>query len=230
MKEILRDLPLFSGLGEGPLELLSQIGHTRTLADGERLFEEGDSGEEVFVVLEGVVRIAKRVPAGGERTLATLNPGAMFGEASIIDQEERSAAAVARSEVKLLVLPADPMREWLIANPEVGIMVLGRLGSMMLERLRTTNGLLRETISWGVEVSGAARVSLESFVTAFQSVTVQLLTGRDITGRIVKAEQGPEGLELWLSTDAGRTHIVPYRAIADIAVHLDLPALAAEGS
>ena len=59
---------------------------------------------------------------------------------------------------------------------------------------------------------------------------MQLVTGRDLSGRIVKAEQGPEGLELWLSTDAGRTHIIPYRSIADIAVHLDLPALAAEGS
>ncbi len=229
MKDILRGLPLFSGLPEGPLEELAALAGQRTLAEGERLFEEGDTGEEVFVVVSGVVRISKRVPIGGERTLATLEAGAMFGEAAIIDQEERSAAASARTDVELLVLPSDPMREWLIANADLGVMVLGRLGSMMLDRLRNTNSLLRETVSWGVEVAGAARVGLEGLVTAQQQVKVQLVSGRDVSGRLVKAEEGPEGIEIWIASNDGQVHLVPYRAIAELVVNLDLTALAAEG-
>ncbi len=230
MKDILRGLPLFSGLPEGPLDELAALCGRRSLPEGERLFEEGETGSDVFVVISGIVRISKRVAIGGERTLATLEAGAMFGEAAIIDQEERSASASARTDVELLVLPADPMREWLIVNASMGVMVLGRLGSMMLERLRNTNSLLRETVAWGVEVAGAARVGLESLVTAHQTVAIQLVTGRDLRGRLVKAEEGPEGLEIWLSSADGRVHLVPYRSIAELVVDLDLPALAGEGS
>jgi CRP-like cAMP-binding protein len=230
MKDILRGLPLFAGLPEGPLDDLALLCRHRRLAEGERLFEEGDAGTEVFVVISGIVRISKRVAIGGERTLATLEAGAMFGEAAIIDQEERSASASARTPVELLVVPADPMREWLIANPGMGVMVLGRLGSMMLDRLRNTNGLLRETVAWGVEVAGAARVGLESLVTAHQTVSIQLLSGRDVRGRLVKAEEGPGGLELWISSPDGRVHLVPYSSIAELVLDLDLPALAGEGS
>lgn len=228
MKDILRGLPLFSGLPEGPLEGLAALCSRIQLAEGERLFEEGATGEEVYVVISGIIRISKRVAIGGERTLATLEAGAMFGEAAIIDQEERSAAASARTDVELLVLPADPMREWLISHSDVGVMVLGRLGSMMLDRLRNTNSLLRETVAWGVEVAGAARVGLESLVTAHQTVSVQLVSGRDLRGRLVKAEQGPEGLEIWISVPEGGVHLIPYRSIAEMVLDLDLPALAAE--
>lgn len=230
MRSILSALPLFSGLPEAPLAELAALASRRPLPEGERLFEDGSTGTDAFVVLSGIVRISKRMPIGGERTLATLEAGAMFGEAAIIDQEERSASASARTDVELLVLPAEPLREWLIAHSSMGVMVLGRLGSMMLQRLRDTNSLLRETVSWGVEVAGAARVGMESLVTAHQRVAVQLVSGRDVEGRLVKAEEGPGGLELWLSTPDGRVHVVPYSSIAELVLDLDLPALAGEGS
>lgn len=230
MRKILCALPLFSGLPEGPLMELAALASRRGLSEGERLFEEGQTGTDAFVVVSGVVRISKRVAIGGERTLATLGAGAMFGEAAIIDQEERSASASARTDVELLVLPAEPMREWLIEHSSMGVMVLGRLGSMMLQRLRDTNSLLRETVSWGVDVAGAARAGLESLVTAHQTVSIHLVSGRDVRGRLVKAEEGPAGLEIWLSTSDGRVHLVPYRSIAEMVLDLDLPALAGEGS
>lgn len=222
MRDILGRLPLFSGLPAGPLAELASLAHARHLAPGEVLFHEGDSGDDVYVVISGRVRISKRVALGTERTLALLDPGSMFGEAAIIDQEERSATAVALTDAELAVLDAEPLREWLIANAEHGVMVLGRLGAMMLERLRSTNEQVREAIAWGVEVSGAARYGLDQLVTERRDVQLQLLTGRVVDGRIVGAEEGPTGLELSLADDDGRLHRIPYRSIAELVVEADL--------
>jgi CRP/FNR family cyclic AMP-dependent transcriptional regulator len=62
----------------------------RTYAEGEVIFEEGQSGLEMFIVREGTV-VLKR----GDSVLEKLGPGSVFGEMALIDPAPRSASAVA---------------------------------------------------------------------------------------------------------------------------------------
>ncbi len=62
MRDILRGLPLFKGLPDGPLRELATLASRRHLPQGEQLFEEGEVGSDVYVVVSGIVRISKRVP------------------------------------------------------------------------------------------------------------------------------------------------------------------------
>src|SRR5690349_625536 len=70
-------------------------------AAGERIFAEGDKGEKLYLVAEGVVRVSTQV-SGGEEALAVLRPGTYFGEMSLIDDQPRSADAYAQEDVVLL--------------------------------------------------------------------------------------------------------------------------------
>jgi len=228
MRELLPTMPLFAGLPPDRVGGLVDIATERTLAPGEVLFHEGDEGNEAYVVLSGTVRIVKTVAVGIQRTLALLPEGALFGEAAIFDREERSASAVAEGETRLALLPADPLKDWLLENSDIGALILGRLGSMMLERLRVANEQVRDAISWGAEVAGASRVGLERLVQQSQHLRIQLTTGREIAGRLVKAEAGPAGLEVSLSGDDGLLHIVRYDAIAEMVVPVDLANEAAQ--
>jgi CRP/FNR family cyclic AMP-dependent transcriptional regulator len=73
-------------------ELLRSEPDVRTFAPGEVIFAEGEKGDCMFAVLEGEIDLRK---AG--LTLETVLPGSVFGEMALIDQEPRSATAIART-------------------------------------------------------------------------------------------------------------------------------------
>ncbi|MCP4873549.1 MAG: hypothetical protein GY898_33095 [Proteobacteria bacterium] len=102
-------------------------------------------------------------------------------------------------------------------NPRSGVIVMGRLGSTLLDRLSTTSGLLRDARRWADEISGAAKHSLDHLVADGGTVSVQPTTGAEVVGSIVRVEKGPAGVELWIATDSG-TVMVPYSHIAQLRI------------
>jgi len=95
--------PLFAGL---PRRLLARLG-TRFLEKayhaGEIVFQEGDPGRALFVIVEGTVEITQAT-AQGEYALRTLGPGDAFGELALIDDFPRSATARVATLARLLIL------------------------------------------------------------------------------------------------------------------------------
>ena len=69
---------------------------TRIVAKGKTIFQEGDSGDEFFIVVRGQVEIRS-----GDRHFETLGPDGIFGEMALIDDSPRSATAVALTDVTL---------------------------------------------------------------------------------------------------------------------------------
>ena len=70
-------------------EALSLIAHTtteETHATGTKLFQYGDPGDKLFILIEGKVRISREVAGMGEEALAVLGPGEVFGEMSLLDE------------------------------------------------------------------------------------------------------------------------------------------------
>ena len=100
---LLAHSPLFAGL---PRRLLARLG-TRFLEKGyhpgEIVFQEGDPGRALFVVVEGTVEITQAT-AKGEYVLRTLGPGDAFGEIALIDDFPRSATARLATPARLLIL------------------------------------------------------------------------------------------------------------------------------
>ena len=69
---------------------------TRNIAKGKTIFQEGDGGDEFFIVVRGQVEIRS-----GDRHFETLGPDGIFGEMALIDDSPRSATAVALTDVTL---------------------------------------------------------------------------------------------------------------------------------
>ena len=105
----------------------------RSYPSGHNFFAVGDTGDDMWVVLEGNVDISLR-----GRVLETVGPGGVFGEMALIDHRERSADVVAKSEVK--VAPIDQKRfVYLLRNhPFFAIEVM----KIMTDRLRHFDDLL----------------------------------------------------------------------------------------
>lgn len=82
--------PLFGGLDPVERADVVRIMEVRRLNAGEKVFHEGDPGDAWYVIFEGRVRVVKNTPTG-PMAIASLEPGACFGEMAILDGSARSA-------------------------------------------------------------------------------------------------------------------------------------------
>jgi CRP/FNR family transcriptional regulator, cyclic AMP receptor protein len=133
--ELLRRVPLFSELSTAELERVAQVGIPRSFPRETRIFHEGDPGDACYIVREGSARVTREHPDGRAITLATLGPGAIFGELAMLDGERRSASVEATENTELVALPASDVRKLIREHPEMA----EKLVVALTRRLREAN-------------------------------------------------------------------------------------------
>jgi len=124
--ELLRSVPLFSGLRRDELERLVELADEVDVPDGQLLTRQGELGDEFFVVLSGHVIVAR----DGHR-LVRLGPGEFLGEIALIDGRPRTASATADGPARLLVLSHRAFDALLDESPTVTRQVVRTLVERM---------------------------------------------------------------------------------------------------
>ncbi|HVR97136.1 MAG TPA: cyclic nucleotide-binding domain-containing protein [Thermoanaerobaculia bacterium] len=125
------------GLSRRELMTLATFSREKRFAAGASLFQEGDKGAEMYVILEGRAMISKFIPGGGEEALAILDRGDFFGEMALIDGEPRSADARAyNGPLTVLALDQATVREVLAMDPHAALEFLQLLCRLVANRLR----------------------------------------------------------------------------------------------
>jgi CRP/FNR family transcriptional regulator, cyclic AMP receptor protein len=138
-EEQLARVTFFDGLSREALALVAQATTEETHALGTRIFQYGDPGDKLFLILEGKVRISREVAGMGEEALAVLGAGEMFGEMALLDESPRSADALAHERCRLLVITKDAFDDLLFLHKDLAYEVLWSCVRMLLSRLRETN-------------------------------------------------------------------------------------------
>lgn len=131
---MIRNVPLFAGLSEQALEDLATSLGRRTFAKGVVIFHKGSSGQTMYIVESGKVRIFTLSESGQEVTLNIYGPGAVFGEFSLLDGLPRSAGAVALEKTVTLTLHRDHFFQQLEVNPSMARSII----EVLTSRLRFT--------------------------------------------------------------------------------------------
>ncbi len=140
----LAKVPFFDGLTREALSIIAKATTEESHALGTRIFQYGDPGDKLFIILEGKVRISREVSGMGEEALAVLGPGQVFGEMALLDEAPRSADARAHERCRLLVITKDAFED-LLFIPGTRIFayeVLWASVRMLSARLRETNDKL----------------------------------------------------------------------------------------
>ena len=122
--------PLFAGLPRRLLARLATRFLEKVYRPGEVVFEEGDPGRALFVVVEGAVEIT-RATAKGPVVLNTLGPGDAFGELALIDDFPRSATARQGTEGRLLILYKSDFDALIDGNARIALVVTRNLSRVL---------------------------------------------------------------------------------------------------
>lgn len=112
--ESLKGVAMFRDVPEQTLQRLERMARERNYNPGDDIMSQGQEGVGVFVLLDGEVEVVRDGQA-----LATLGPGAFFGEMAILDHYRRSGTVRARSASRCLAIPRSDFVAELKSNQEL---------------------------------------------------------------------------------------------------------------
>ncbi len=144
--EMIKGLPFFDGFEDDDIRKLTTYMSLRQVPEGDVLFEEGDIGDYLFFIIEGVVEIILGGESHGNKVIASVSAGASVGEMSLIDSYERSATVRAATDLEILILTKTRFDRVIKETPDIGVKVLMGLASNISGRLRTSQGRYRDLV------------------------------------------------------------------------------------
>jgi signal transduction histidine kinase len=117
----LKDSKLFGTLDEPELRLLRETSIEREYPANHAIFREGDDGDGIYVVSEGLVQISALVGQGERRVLTRVKPGEFFGEMAVLDDSPRSATATTEQPTRVYFIPRENLLRMLQNSPRMAV-------------------------------------------------------------------------------------------------------------
>src|SRR5437867_13247452 len=106
---VLKTSKLFGGLLAAELEALEQTAQLKAYKAGRNIFQEGDPGDGLYLILEGKVQITCLLGQDQRIVLSRLDDGDFFGEMAVLDNQPRSATATAETDTKVYFILRDDL-------------------------------------------------------------------------------------------------------------------------
>ena len=152
--DLLDDVDLFADLTPQELLHLADASTTEDLRRGDVLFHEDDPGDTVYIVIDGRIAIAKRSIDGRESVVALMEPGDLFGEMQLFENQGRTAEARALEQSQVLAIGYGPIRQVYEQRPEL----LWGVVALLAGRLRTMDVALADSVFLDVTGRTAKRL------------------------------------------------------------------------
>jgi len=172
---------LYAGLAADQLRICESIGSIATFAAGDAIFHDGDLGDCMYVVLRGSVGITK-TPAGSAPLLLDLiGEGDYFGEMCLVDNQPRSANAVAQEQTELRVLRREDLEKLMGVAPQT-VLTLLKTNSQRLRQMNTqyiNQILLQAKLSLIGQMAGSIIHDFRNPITVIEMQAEKLMSRRN---------------------------------------------------
>lgn len=132
---LLKSIDIFAETPDHILASVARIIEEVELVRGENFIKEGESGDCLYLVIEGEVRVHSN-----ERTILTLGPGKTVGELALLDPEPRSASVTAVNDAFLFRIDREPFDEVLADRPEIALGIIRTLTRRLRRQGRIISG------------------------------------------------------------------------------------------
>jgi CRP/FNR family transcriptional regulator, cyclic AMP receptor protein len=194
----LSDVDLFRDLSERDMAELDRVTTITAVPRGRVFYEPEDVSQVLFLIREGRVQIYRISPEGKKLVIATLGPGALFGEMALLGQQMQNAFAEALEDCRIFVMSRADLERLILNQPSVGQRVLETTGKRLrdaekrLEDMafksipaRLASLLLRMSAEQGSdEVVGMTHQDLAETVGTYRETATQVLNDMKADGLI----------------------------------------------
>jgi CRP/FNR family cyclic AMP-dependent transcriptional regulator len=127
----LKSIDLFSQIPGEDLAQIALISSEETREPNEEIFAEGESGDALYLVLDGKVRVHRQ-----DRVIAELGERECFGEMAILDASPRSATVTALADTNLLKISREDFQEIMVEKPEIATGIIKVLSRRLRNAIR----------------------------------------------------------------------------------------------
>lgn len=160
VRAALKRVPLLARLSDGDCDSLLRFLRERRLVPGEALFRQGEPGDTLVVVVEGVLAVkARRSPNAPELELARVGPGEVVGESTCLDPAPRSATVEATTHATVFELSRDAMTAMRQYVPRVASSMIGVVIADVTRRLREVDARIERELAGPAAPTVAAAVA-----------------------------------------------------------------------
>jgi CRP-like cAMP-binding protein len=201
--QLLAKTNLFCDLDDG--DRLTVVGRMRRVQfdTNQMIFARGDPGREIYLVLEGRIRLSVLSAEGRELSFAHAGPGELFGEIATLDGGERTAGATAIGPVSAMTLPQKAMIELIESHPKVARAAI----RFLCQRLRDTDHKLEAIALHRIEVRLArlmlSAIKLQGVVPKNGEARLDLGLSQSEVGLLIGASRPKVNLALTALEDMG---------------------------
>lgn len=136
---LLRELPVFAGLGDGELAKVARLFTQKLYRAGEPVFDKGDSSDEAYVVMRGQIDIFLEP---GASPAASIGSGAILGEQAFLDGAPRNAIGVAAQPSILLIVRRSAFNTLIQTEPHLGQVVMRNIAVEVSNKLRRADAVM----------------------------------------------------------------------------------------
>ena len=147
-------IDLFRNLTGADLRRLGELLHRKTFPAGKSLMTVDQTGEVVYFILSGAVKVHIEQEDGSDVSISILGPGEILGEMSALDQTNRSASVVTIEKTTLLWVDRETFRRYVMAIPALA----ADLACTISSRLRSANEQIQSLAAVEVETRIARRI------------------------------------------------------------------------
>jgi CRP-like cAMP-binding protein len=146
LKTFLSRLKIFKDCTPEEIDKILSIVSIEHYDENTVIFKENSPGDKFYIIRNGVVDIKKHILMdwGLETvTLSRLNPGDIFGEFSLLDNNPRSASAIALFPTELIAIDNKTFRNFIHENPTIGVKILLHIATDLVKKLRATDEIVK---------------------------------------------------------------------------------------
>jgi signal transduction histidine kinase len=150
--EILRRFEIFAGFSDEEIVEIARLCHEESFAEGDVLFDEGESAEKLFLFLAGKVSLETKVQLGRSgsarrATVSVVGPSQVAGWSSLIAPHQYTSTGVCVEPGRALVLKGEEVRQFIYRHPASGLLFMDVIASTISSRLRDSTTTLTYFLS-----------------------------------------------------------------------------------
>ena len=134
--ELLKGVDIFEGLTEQELRRIAAICREAKYAKGQIVTSQGEEGDEMFIVRDGLVEVTVGEAGEGPRTVVNLGTGQVVGEMALVDRGPRSATVRCVTDATLNVIERDAFENLCQSSAQIGMVVYRNLAADLSFKLR----------------------------------------------------------------------------------------------